>query len=137
MIHPSGYSKPKSLTRTVYKHATVWGISALLAVVTPMAAIVAMAMISQSIVSPGHADQVYVVKYASRADKKVYVTKYASRADCIIYRTKYASRAQGPTKWHIVRYASRAKLKIFYVKYESRADLKVFFTPYESRARCR
>ena len=46
-----------------------------------------------------HAEKVFAVKYASRADIKVFAVKYASRAKCHVFKVKYASRANNNGKW--------------------------------------
>ena len=102
-----------------------------------MKALVVIAALVVLLAPPALADSVFVVKYASRADKKVYVVAYASGADCVIWRSPNASRARGPARWFFVDYVSRADVKIFYVKYASRAAIRVFFTPYASRANCK
>lgn len=101
-----------------------------------MKAFVVIAALVSMLALPALSDSVFVVKYASRADKKVYVVSYASGADCVIWRSPNVSRARGPARWFFVDYASSADVKIFYVKYTSRADIRIFFTPYASRANC-
>ncbi len=102
-----------------------------------MKSLIGIALLVTVFASPALADSVFVVKYASRADKKVYVVAYASGADCVIWRAPNTSRARGPARWFFVNYASGADVKIFYVKYASQAELRIFFTPYASRAGCK